>query len=71
MKFKIILIVIILAILGGAFYWFEWRPAQIRKMCYTEKQYYREDLKGITDEKANELTEQRYQDCLRKFGVEK
>jgi len=33
MKFKIILIIIILAILGGAFYWFQWRPSQIRKEC--------------------------------------
>ena len=33
MKEKIILGVIILLILGGAFYWFEWRPTQIRKEC--------------------------------------
>ena len=33
MKEKIILILIILAILGGVFYWYEWRPTQIRKGC--------------------------------------
>jgi len=33
MKNKIILIVIIAALLGGVFYWFQWRPTQIRKEC--------------------------------------
>lgn len=31
---KIILVVII--IFGFIFYWFEWRPSQIKKYCYKE-----------------------------------
>lgn len=27
------IILIVLIILGFAFYWFEWRPAQIKKLC--------------------------------------
>ena len=33
MKGKIIFVVIILAFLGSAFYWFQWRPSQIRNKC--------------------------------------
>jgi len=31
-QYKFIILIVII-ILGIAFYWFEWRPAQIRKEC--------------------------------------
>ena len=62
MKFKIILIIIILAILGGAFYWFQWRPSQIRKECYDR----------IPDFKKEYGTyEKDYKQCLIEHGLEK
>lgn len=30
------IIIFILAVLGVAFYWFEWHPAQIREKCEAE-----------------------------------
>ncbi len=58
MKEKIILILIILIFitLGVAFYWYEWRPAQIRKECG-----------GI----ATQLFPASYQNCLHQRGIEK
>lgn len=38
--FKVSLLVIIVIIIGGAFYWFQIRPADIRKECLTEAQKY-------------------------------
>jgi hypothetical protein len=39
----VVVIVLVIAILGGWFYWFQWRPTQIRKDCsyrtYNGKQY--------------------------------
>lgn len=32
------IIILILAVLAGAFYWYEWRPTQIRKEC-NQKSY--------------------------------
>jgi len=28
-----LIIVIVLVVFGGLFYWFQWRPSQIRKEC--------------------------------------
>lgn len=80
MKFKIILIIIILAVLGGAFYWFEWRPSQIRKECYFRlqigggfsKEKDENDLPSlkmlpVPSEKADEF----YRNCLREHGLER
>ncbi|OGH14565.1 MAG: hypothetical protein A3H50_01405 [Candidatus Levybacteria bacterium RIFCSPLOWO2_02_FULL_37_10] len=33
-KVLIIIVVMVLALLTGLFYWFQWRPMQIRKECY-------------------------------------
>lgn len=33
---KIIHGLVILVILGGVFYWFQWRPSEIRKECSGE-----------------------------------
>lgn len=58
MKEKIILILIILIFisLGVAFYWYEWRPAQIRKEC------------GQSDDAVIPAF---YQKCLHEKGIEK
>ncbi|KKU81028.1 MAG: hypothetical protein UY07_C0027G0009 [Parcubacteria group bacterium GW2011_GWA1_47_8] len=32
------IIILILVVLGGAFYWYEWRPTQIRKDCFNTSQ---------------------------------
>ena len=61
------IILIAVAILGFAFYWFEWRPAQIRKKCYDiavvivgnnfDKNYESCLLDNGLEEIANELTQ--------------
>lgn len=51
----------ILIILGLAFYWFQWRPTQIRKECYSTSFNI---FDGISDSN-------RYIDCLKQHGLEK
>mgnify|MGYP001612820396 CR=1 FL=1 len=68
------IILIIIIILGGTFYWFQWRPSQIIQGCFRQKQETREaysDLRSVSDEKVEEYAEMRYQDCLRRHGLEK
>mgnify|MGYP001585033674 FL=1 len=57
-------IIIIVLLLVGMFYWFQWRPAQIRKECGVElvSSYYDEEI-----ERGNA----RYKECIIKHGLEK
>ena len=72
------IILIALLILGFAFYWFEWRPRQIKNECNTEaktqaqKIYNRDhssDLWRIEREGGTYLVpdyENSYQECIRR-----
>lgn len=65
-------IIIIILFVGGIFYWYEWRPNQIRKMCQEkiEKQD-RELLKSAIKSKILKESGDIYDFCLRKYGLEK
>lgn len=75
-KIKIILpiFILILIIVGLAFYWYELRPNEIRKECFKTKQETIEVysfLRSVSDEKVEEYSEISYQNCLRQHGLEK
>lgn len=56
----VIIITILLSLMGGAFYWFEYRPTQIKKDC------------SWTEYKTGEWREAReseYEKCLRRNGL--
>lgn len=56
---------VILLILSGAFYWFEWRPTEIKKGCY-------EDAIGTAksaDGSTREVYEFFYKACIQKNGL--
>jgi len=62
--FKVIIIIIILKVIVGSFYWFEWRPSQIRKECGV----------GLVSSGPDWKIEQgnaRYKECIIKHGLEK
>lgn len=50
----------ILLLLGFAFYWYEWRPIEIRKKCY--------DISLLGWTQNGEIN---YKNCLRDNGLEK
>ena len=41
--FKLAILIIIFVITGGSFYWFQWRPSQIRIEC---EDYVKGEIKG-------------------------
>ncbi len=63
--FKVSLLLIVILFLSGAFYWYEWKPAGIRKSCqiWLEKQ----SLEDLSVEKIDLL----YKFCLQEKGLEK
>jgi hypothetical protein len=74
MKLKILLGVVVLALLGGAFYWFQWRPSQIRIKCNDsafKSSMDSFDQSSYTQNGRMDLKEKFYYDCLRYNGLEK
>ena len=69
-QYKLI-IGIVLVVLVGAFYWFEWRPSQAKKDCYREIYNSSLDLSAFGDDavaaqfKENEF---KYKNCLKGRG---
>jgi len=60
MNKNILLIVGLILLIGGfAFYWFGYRPSEIRKLCW-----------GIAPSTIEGNTEKNYQACLRDHGLE-
>lgn len=78
MKRNIIAILIILAIISiGLFYWYEYRPAQIRKICHEkvvgEIKNVPNKIEAMKFEQEMIKTdyESLYKQCLRESGLEK
>lgn len=59
-KMKIFLALSVLFLLTSWFYWFEWRPTKIRKVCSSEAT---KDRKGIN------VSNLRYSECIVKKGL--
>lgn len=49
--FKLVVLVIILVLIGGAFYWYEWRPTKIKKDCSWVQKHSDTDI-GLSKEDA-------------------
>ena len=54
------IIILIIVIIFGWFYWFQFRPSQIRKDCYIK-------IKGQT--MTAQLGNLRYRTCLAEYGI--
>lgn len=75
LKLNWILIVIVILIAVGWFYWFQWKPSQITKNCHIKAQNQAvDDYTQIRWEnfqeknyKANDY-DRRYKDCMRANG---
>ena len=58
--FKVAIIFIIITAVTGLFYWYEWRPNQIRKNCAIETE------KSVL---LSKLHDNLYNQCLRENGL--
>lgn len=57
-------IILIVIILGAGFYWFQWRPSEIKKEC---SKY--EDKTVKSNSYYTDTTKNEYTDCLHKSGL--
>jgi len=69
-EYKYILL-IILIILGFSFYWYSYKPEQIRKKCYVDayNSHYSVIQQVATDKSVEELMDHSYKDCLLSSGL--
>ncbi|MCK4797620.1 MAG: hypothetical protein KAT05_09575 [Spirochaetes bacterium] len=59
--------IVVLLILVGLFYWYEYRPSEIKKQCNKESV---EKAKNIEDgNQAIKIYDARYKSCLRENGL--
>lgn len=63
------IIIIVLIIISGAFYWYSYRPYQARKECNGET-FLRNNNGSINSSDWLDMQEKLYQDCLRYKGLE-
>lgn len=64
------IIILILVVLAGAFYWYEWRPSGIREQCFAEGEFKQAHLSRIAEERTSVIDDY-YKACLHRFGLEK
>lgn len=62
-------VIIIVLFIDGIFYWYEWRPSQIRKECTRVINLQNSGFGGVGKSVAEK--EKNYEDCLREYGLEK
>ncbi len=72
-EYKLI-IILVLVVLGGAFYWYEWRPSQIKKECNGQAYFdsYTTLKAGEFFANQSQLQDRQkklYDDCLRYNGI--
>ena len=73
MKKEYWILIIILILLSGSFYWFSWKPTEMRKKCFQES----DNVKTLmikarkSDEEINYIVDSIYEDCLKSHGLKK
>lgn len=62
-------VIILILLIGSAFYWFQWRPSQIKQRCYAEAEFDKRADLELDDTKRQEFINAYYEDCLMRFGL--
>jgi predicted negative regulator of RcsB-dependent stress response len=67
--FKLAIILVALLTIGGAFYWFQWRPSQIMQRCSAEARFDKRATLEFDEIKRQEFINSYYKDCLTQYGI--
>lgn len=59
------------AIIGATvFYWYAWRPTEIKERCYAEAEFDQRALSEANDNARRNFINGYYDDCIKKFGID-
>jgi len=71
-KKQLSLIITLFILLGGTFYWFQWRPTEIKRECFRKS----DEVKNLmikaqkSGEQIDYTVNYIYKNCLRAYGLE-
>ena len=65
----IIILTLVLVILGVVFYWYEYRPSQIKKLCSEKVINTMKEQKGISINEGSTAYNFLYNNCLHSYGL--
>lgn len=63
------IVVAFVAVLGVAFYWYEYRPSQLKQQCSAEARMDSRAISESDDVKRQEFINRYYDDCLMRWGL--
>jgi hypothetical protein len=63
------IILILLAVLASAFYWYEWRPSKIKQRCSADAHMDTRSVSESNDKIRQDLINTYYKDCIMGFGL--
>ncbi len=64
-----LIIALLILFIAGSFYWFSYKPKQIREKCYAEAEFDQRAITNPDDASRSRFINQYYSDCLKRFGV--
>lgn len=67
-EYKVI-IILVLIIISGAFYWYEYKPTKIKERCSAEAHLDRRAVRISNEKLRQEFVDRYYNDCLMRFGL--
>lgn len=65
------IIILILVVLAGAFYWFSYLPSKTRERCFAEGEFNQSNMSIVNDKERLSAIDSYYKACLHRFGIEK
>lgn len=68
----VFIVFLLIAVAGGWFYWYQWRPAEARKECEAVRsEYTKKNIAGseVSINNAIKLMETKYENCLHEKGL--
>lgn len=68
-KIYTIIILLILFVVGFAFYWYSYRPTKIKQQCSAEARFNHNVISESNDIKRQDFINMYYEDCLMRFGL--
>ena len=64
-----IIVIALFALLGVIFYWYEYRPSQLKQQCSAEARLDTRAVSESDDVKRQEFINRYYNDCLMRWGL--
>ena len=61
--------IVIIFMIGFAFYWYEYRPTKIKERCSADARFDQRAISESNDTKRQEFINLYYDDCLMRFGL--